>query len=129
MRSTIARFRRRLSSPTILASSSVVGVACLGGWLYEERKEVGDSFLSSIAQCDDGDGMTQQQRLQGSPNDANSEHVKMIFLGSGSSTGCPKPLCPMVFPPSSTSSNKKPINKDQEHLWNHCQVSKDVLDP
>ncbi|CAJ1965770.1 unnamed protein product [Cylindrotheca closterium] len=133
MRSTIAGFRRRLSSPTILASSSAIGVACMGGWLYEERTEVGDRFPSSIAQCDGDSGMAhqqpqqqrqrQQQQLKGSPNDANREHVKMIFLGSGSSTGCPKPLCPMVFPPSSTSSSKKPINKDQEHLWNHCQVS------
>lgn len=122
MRSTIGGFRRRLSSQTILASSAAVGVTCLQGWLYDQGEEA--SFLPNIvvARCD-ADGMTRiKQRLQ--PYD-KSEHVKMIFLGTGSSTGCPKPLCPMVFPPSKFSTTTKPTNMtvDQEQLWDRCQVS------
>ena len=48
---------------------------------------------------------------------------RLIFLGTGSSTGCPKPLCSMLFPTISkaTKSNNKTEKKNEASPF--CNVS------
>ena len=37
---------------------------------------------------------------------STQDGAKLIFVGTGSSTGCPKPICSLLFPPSTL----KPLN-------------------
>lgn len=62
------------------------------------------------------------------PKDSNTENMdtpKLIFLGTGSSTGCPKPLCTMVL--QKTTVDKHLTLEQQafrDKLESMCQVSK-----
>ena len=54
---------------------------------------------------------------------------KILFLGSGSSTGCPKPICSLLFPPSFMSNNTSrssasTLTKLQNEIGDKCKVSK-----
>ncbi len=51
---------------------------------------------------------------------------KILFLGSGSSTGCPKPICSLIFPPtvSSDDSSNSTLTKLQQGMQNKCKVSR-----
>jgi phosphoribosyl 1,2-cyclic phosphodiesterase len=52
-------------------------------------------------------------------NTSSSTNDRMIFLGSGSSTGCPRPLCPLLF--SNSSSTTRSGNDDDD--GNHNDVT------
>jgi phosphoribosyl 1,2-cyclic phosphodiesterase len=67
---------------------------------------------------------------------ANEDRPKLVFLGTGSSTGCPKPLCSMLFPlnnaieSTTTSSTTTTVNptttttsQQQGKFVPLCQVS------
>eukprot|EP00980_Cylindrotheca_fusiformis_P015183 scaffold4204_cov140-Cylindrotheca_fusiformis.AAC.2 len=95
-----AGVRRNLSSSLLLPFSAV-------------STAVAFQFQETSSQCDSDPN---------SPS-ASVENVKMIFLGTGSSTGCPKPLCPMVFQPTAKSRQKKTMTDEQQQLLNHCKVS------
>jgi phosphoribosyl 1,2-cyclic phosphodiesterase len=97
-----AGFRRNLSSSWLLSSSAVCAA------LHYQ-------FQDSSAKCE----------LKTEPNTADKDHVKMIFLGTGSSTGCPKPLCPMVFQPTARikSSKTNKLSDEQKQLFDRCKVS------
>ena len=70
-------------------------------------------------------------------NENQNHGNRIIFLGSGSSTGCPRPLCPLLFsdivtsPSSDATSNSNNINKTltpeliklREDMINHCRTS------
>ena len=53
---------------------------------------------------------------------------KILFLGSGSSTGCPKPICSLLFPPLQTLNNdeisKAKLLEAQQQMLHKCKVSK-----
>jgi hypothetical protein len=51
---------------------------------------------------------------------------RLIFLGSGSSTGCPRPLCTMLFNEKSlTESGSDPVLKElRDQFQEKCLVSK-----
>jgi len=51
--------------------------------------------------------------------------VKLLFLGTGSSTGCPKPLCSMLFPERDDSHSfvDRNIEKIQNDMRNRCHTS------
>ena len=57
--------------------------------------------------------------------------TKLLFLGSGSSTGCPKPVCAITFPESNELRNKNPMVKLQKDLEAKCKISRiaNVGDP
>ena len=48
----------------------------------------------------------------------NNDITKLIFLGTGSSTGCPRPLCPLIFapPPSPGDDGNQNQQPDEELL-------------
>lgn len=54
---------------------------------------------------------------------------KLLFLGSGSSTGCPKPICSLLFPPllggkHHTNDSSTTLNMLRNEVRDKCQVSK-----
>lgn len=53
---------------------------------------------------------------------SNGESNKLLFLGTGSSTGCPRPLCAMLFPPHG-NRNKDP-SALQKQYESFCEVSR-----
>lgn len=53
---------------------------------------------------------------------------RLIFIGTGSSTGCPKPICSLLFPPSGTSKplnlpDDSPLLEVRESIRDRCKVS------
>lgn len=59
----------------------------------------------------------------------SKEGPKILFLGSGSSTGCPKPICSLLFPPhsqSATDNTDTPsrLTTLQNQMKDKCNVSK-----
>ena len=55
---------------------------------------------------------------------------KLIFLGTGSSTGCPKPLCTMLFASEGVSSNRVPLDGVDEYrqtMERRCKVSNQAI--
>lgn len=44
---------------------------------------------------------------------------KLLFLGTGSSTGCPRPLCTMLFPPQSKIVDGLEVRRRQDPVDNH----------
>lgn len=102
-------FRQSLSSSWLLPSSAAAGAAALH---YQFQAS---TTTSSTSQC--------EGKVEAPPPTSN-DNVKMIFLGTGSSTGCPKPLCPMVFQPTvSKKFNSKTMSEEQEQLLSRCKVS------
>jgi phosphoribosyl 1,2-cyclic phosphodiesterase len=65
------------------------------------------------------------------PSQANVElpsskpGVKLLFLGTGSSTGCPKPLCSLLFPEKNHSHilRDHKIENIQNEMRNRCHTS------
>ena len=59
---------------------------------------------------------------------------KLIFLGTGSSTGCPRPLCPLLFAPSKDDdgSDAPPVDEELAHLRQtlapYCRTSNLAVD-
>ena len=53
-------------------------------------------------------------------SDNDDKHdSKLVFLGTGSSTGCPKPLCTMLFQNKSSTAS----SAIQDEFEDICQVS------
>ncbi|KAI2510837.1 Metallo-beta-lactamase superfamily [Fragilaria crotonensis] len=54
----------------------------------------------------------QPPRFANSPTSSSSAGSKLLFLGSGSSTGCPKPLCSLLFPEQGVGTSDRSRNPD-----------------
>lgn len=50
-----------------------------------------------------------------------AKRPKLIFLGTGSSTGCPKPLCTMLFQDNNKSASS--LSESQQEFVGICRVS------
>ena len=46
---------------------------------------------------------------------------RLIFLGTGSSTGCPRPICPLLFSPSAPSTAA--LKQMRQDMTNYCRTS------
>ena len=70
---------------------------------------------------------TECEEKDKSSTPSSSGTTKLLFLGSGSSTGCPKPICSLLFPPSLKDDDDDidPTLKDlQKGMIEKCRVSK-----
>ena len=74
---------RLAASPSARAAASAAAAATVAAtvWLGGEEQNFG-----AVASCEQPKTST------------NNRGPKLLFLGSGSSTGCPKPLCALAFP-------------------------------
>jgi phosphoribosyl 1,2-cyclic phosphodiesterase len=79
---------------------------------------------------------TQCERASPSPSDdapsASSttlkQHSRLIFMGSGSSTGCPRPLCPMVFKSGLDKTATPELKRMRQQMEPWCKVSSMAID-
>lgn len=83
---------------------------------------VGASAAAALAFCldlDDNSARTTKSAAcdDSQTNTSNKKRPKLIFLGTGSSTGCPKPLCTLLF------QNQKASTKAQEEFAGICTIS------
>lgn len=53
---------------------------------------------------------------------------RLIFIGTGSSTGCPRPLCPMVFRSVTEQEASPEVKQMRQELQSHCIVSSMAID-
>jgi len=90
-----------------LAPSLAVAASSVGAYLF-----------SSPTECEKASNDESSQR----------QRSRLIFIGSGSSTGCPRPLCPMVFrsvPDKDASPELKQMQQDMEP---YCRISNMAID-
>ena len=68
----------------------------------------------------------QRRNLDPPPLSTSEPGPKLLFLGSGSSTGCPKPVCSLLFPTKNNTevSSSQFLTKLQNEIKHKCQVSK-----
>ena len=105
-RKKMAHLFARQSRPTFAASSALCAVSCVFGYSLISRKGF------SVTKCDS------------ISNDSVKNEPKLVFLGSGSSTGCPKPLCPLLFQRDHPHhANSPEIKALQEKFKAACKVS------
>lgn len=74
-------------------------------------------MLTMVAACEADETKSQ---LSSRPSD------RIIFLGTGSSTGCPRPLCTMLFGKSFPASNTD-FDKMREQFRDKCNVSNKAI--
>lgn len=86
---------------------------------------VSSSFLFSSSGREHKDGPSAVARCEGRPSSAATPGL--LFIGSGSSTGCPKPNCALLFnknensiPPASSSANGEEYLQKMKDM---CKVS------
>lgn len=91
-------FRRCCSPPIAAAASSA---AILGGIWWHQR----------------------QQQLTAACDDAPRSTSKLLFLGSGSSTGCPKPLCSMLYQEQHAAGDNDLV-LNQKTFERYCKTSR-----
>jgi phosphoribosyl 1,2-cyclic phosphodiesterase len=91
-------------------------IRVLKGW-YEQLSKVSRFHSAADTQCETNHTIKSTQ-----------EDDQIIFLGSGSSTGCPRPLCPLLFS-KSTGRNDHSFFESPEStsllqtLRQHCRTS------
>ena len=90
MNASSSTLRRLASSPSARAAASAAAVTVAAtAWLdYEEQN------FGAVASCEQPKTST------------NNRGPKLLFLGSGSSTGCPKPLCALAFPDEGANTGR-----------------------
>ena len=99
---------RDMSFTTVLRRADVLApLTGIGAFLVSRYQEQSD--CTSHASCE------MQQGVSRATN-------RLVFLGSGSSTGCPRPLCPLVFQ-SSRGEETTEIQALRESLRERCVVS------
>lgn len=55
--------------------------------------------------------------------DEPSDSDRIVFLGTGSSQGCPRPACPLLYSKKATSTLPPDLQNMRDVLENHCRVS------
>ena len=66
----------------------------------------------------DNTSIDSSNTLARSIHSPNSSKSKIVFLGTGSSTGCPRPICPLVF-----SHTAPHLHELQNQLEDQCRTS------
>jgi len=114
-----------------LISASSITAACACTSILVKEQEL--SIFNSPAKCDPMSAPShshshpQSQSISSPPR--SKPGAKLLFLGSGSSTGCPKPICSLLFPPPSPSSSPSSSSSSflenlQKDLITKCNVSR-----
>lgn len=81
---------------------------------------------SKVSECET---LKKQQttQIQNSKKNNNHAQPKLIFFGSGSSTGCPKPMCTMLFQDNDNNDDASTNKEELAFLRNQfrpmCKVS------
>jgi phosphoribosyl 1,2-cyclic phosphodiesterase len=111
---------RRAAPATAVAASSLAAAYC-----YNHTQDSRSECEAKSTPCPPKDINTTTDK------DHNMDTPKLIFLGTGSSTGCPKPLCAMVFH-QKTTVNKHLTPEQQafrDQLESMCRVSNMAIHP
>ena len=90
-----------------------------------ESSAISDQNVSSSSSSSSSNPSNIQETKNNIPP-TSKPGPKILFLGSGSSTGCPKPLCSLLFPPSFMSnhtSESSTLTKLQNEIGHKCKVS------
>jgi len=123
------------------AITGVIGTSCLfndrSNDDHDQQKEKNKSsgiYFTAPALCERKGNPPTSSVVSTSTIPSSSPGTKILFLGSGSSTGCPKPICSLVFAPtdeaSSASSSASPspeqvkLRQLQNNLAKICNTSK-----
>jgi len=97
------RLRLMLSVRTAAGASAAIAA---GTWFYQYNfSSLPDTHDDPVLHSDDDERPTHRWHAASAATVAQMEAAsnqsnKLLFLGTGSSTGCPRPLCPLLFTPS-----------------------------
>ena len=98
--STSVRAAASAAAATVAAASVTSSV-----WVADDERQQQRLPLVSAASCE-------QSPATKMSSDSRSRGPKLLFLGSGSSTGCPKPLCALAFPDTRPNAYANAGNDD-----------------
>jgi phosphoribosyl 1,2-cyclic phosphodiesterase len=115
---TVRRRHVPSSSPYALAM-----VMTAGGMMYYQQHSCGKM------QCESSNYSPTPEATTTSTSESSTKTPlnRIVFLGTGSSTGCPRPLCAMLFPLTDDNDNDNTvpsfIRQQQEQMRDQCKVS------
>ena len=104
-------FRRLAASTSVRAAASAAAATVAAAsatssvWVADDERQQQRLPLVSAASCE-------QSPAARMSSDSRSRGPKLLFLGSGSSTGCPKPLCALAFPDTRPNAYANAGNDD-----------------
>lgn len=99
-----ASYLRRSFLPVVVATGSAVSY-------WTSNDDVTSSTTTKLEANNNNSIKSQQQQQQ--QHGSSSSSSKLLFVGTGSSTGCPKPLCAMLFPPGHDHDNENNDENDE----------------
>ncbi len=128
-------FFRRARQSASLATAGIAGISIydyVSGKEYVREivhKNTLGSFISSTARTICEPMMSKENNVykfsvgQGTKIPSSKPGTKLLFLGSGSSTGCPKPICALTFPECRDLQISNPMVELQNNLKSKCKIS------
>jgi phosphoribosyl 1,2-cyclic phosphodiesterase len=96
--------------------AAAVGASSIGAYLF-----------SAQTQCEKASPSPSDNEPVPSSTTPN-QHSRLIFMGSGSSTGCPRPLCPMIFKSGTDKTATPELKRMRQEMEPWCKVSSMAID-
>lgn len=96
---------------------AAVGASSIGAYLFSVQ-----------TQCERASPSPSPSDKPSTSSIPNPKHSRLIFLGSGSSTGCPRPLCPMLFRSGTEKVASPELKKMRQQMEPWCKVSSLAID-
>ena len=82
-------------------------------------------YCSNDAATDKGEMASCRDQMVSMRKSAPFQDAKLIFVGTGSSTGCPKPLCALLKElPNSAKADGDELDEMREKMQSRCKVSR-----
>ncbi|GFH53627.1 hypothetical protein CTEN210_10103 [Chaetoceros tenuissimus] len=119
-------FRHTSGKAAAVAASFLVTENMIS-YKSEDRRSSYKSRHLSFFQNGNHASVTSCEAKKEEPIPSSQPGVKLLFLGSGSSTGCPKPICALTFPDrlkdGLTEKDSKFLQTLRDNIGEKCTVS------
>jgi phosphoribosyl 1,2-cyclic phosphodiesterase len=90
---------------------------------------IGAYLLSAQTQCERASPTPIPSDDHVPSSTTSNQNSRLIFMGSGSSTGCPRPLCPMIFKSGTEKTTVTPeLKRMRQQMEPWCKVSSMAID-
>jgi len=117
-------FRRLGASTSVRAAASAAAATVAAAsvtssvWVADDERQ--QQRLPLVSSCEQKSPAARMSSDSKSPCPGRSRGPKLLFLGSGSSTGCPKPLCALAFPDTRPNAYANAGNNDGDGYGYSC---------
>ena len=98
--------------------AAAVGASSIGAYIFSVQTQCERASQSPAA----------SDNKPSTSSTTPDQHSRLIFLGSGSSTGCPRPLCPMIFKAGTDKTATPELKRMRQQMEPWCKVSSMAID-